>query len=282
LPDTLAGLEVVVAGELVAPHAYAFRPRGPLPLRLPVLLRPGGPALHLPMLWFALRHPSEGTILVDTGVHPDTARDLRADFGVAMGLFFRGMHPAEQTFDQQLEGLGIDPGEVKLVVMTHLHADHTGGMRLLPAAEFVCSRREWKAAHGRSPALAGVVPRHLPDESRMRLIDLDREGRPHGPFGRTFDLLGDGSIRLVATPGHTPGHMSVLLQLPERQVLLVGDAAYTVRNIREEILPFLTVDDGLYLRSLREIRAFAEREPDVPLVPFHDPDAWRELASASH
>jgi glyoxylase-like metal-dependent hydrolase (beta-lactamase superfamily II) len=94
------------------------------------------------------------------------------------------------------------------------------------------------------------------------------------------DLLGDGSIRLLSTPGHTPGHLSVLVSVPgERQVLLVGDAAYTLRNIREEILPFFTVDDERYLRSLREIRAFAEREPEVPLVPFHDPDAWRELAA---
>jgi glyoxylase-like metal-dependent hydrolase (beta-lactamase superfamily II) len=251
-----------------------------MPLRLPQLLRPGGPSIRMPMLAFALRHPREGTILVDTGVHPDTARDLRGDFGPVLGLVFRSMRPGEESFDQQLAGLGIDPAEVRLVVMTHLHADHTSGMRLLPEAEVVCSHREWKAAHGRSPALGGYVPSHLPDDSRMRLIDFEREGEPHGPFSRTVDLLGDGSIRLLSTPGHTPGHLSVLVRLPgERQALLVGDAAYTLRNIREEVLSFFTVDDKLYLRSLREIRAFAEREPEVPLVPSHDPDAWRELAT---
>jgi N-acyl homoserine lactone hydrolase len=275
-----SAIEVVRSGELTAPHAYAFRPPGPLPLRLPRLLRPGGRILRMPMLWFVLRHPAEGTVLVDTGVHPETARDLRSDLGPVLGVLFRSMKPAE-TFDDQLTGLGIDAAEVRLVVMTHLHGDHTGGMRMLPNAEFVCSRREWKAAQSRSAAMNGYVRHHLPDESRVRLLDTEREGEPHGPFASTIDLLGDGSIRLLSTPGHTPGHLSVLVRLPgEDPVLLVADAAYTLRNIEEEILPFITADDDLYRRSLRELRAFAEREPDVPLVPTHDPDAWRELAAA--
>jgi N-acyl homoserine lactone hydrolase len=212
-------------------------------------------------------------------MHPDALRDLAGDYGRVLGFLFRATRPSEEAFEEQLAGLGIEPEEVELVVMTHLHADHTGGMRLLPNAEFVCARREWKAAHGRTPALGGYVPSHLPGDSRVRPIDFDREGEPYGPFSRSVDLLGDGTIRLLSTPGHTPGHMSVLVQLPHGPVLLVGDAAYTRRHIEEELLPFFTIDDKLYLRSLREIRAFAEREPDVPLVPFHDPDAWRELAA---
>src|SRR4051794_24375135 len=152
----------MVPGELVAPHAYIFRPRGPMPVRLPALVRPGGASFHMPMLAFALRHPSAGTILVDTGMHQDALRDLAADYGRVLGFLFRATRPSEESFEEQLAGLGIEPEEVELVVMTHLHADHTGGMRLLPNAEFVCGRREWKAAHGRTPALGGYVPRHLP------------------------------------------------------------------------------------------------------------------------
>ena len=101
----------------------------------------------------------------------------------------------------------------------------------------------------------------------------------NGPFTRTIDLMGDGSIRLISTPGHTPGHLSVLLDLgPGPQVLVIGDAVYTLRSLREEILPLLTVDDDAYLRSLREIKAFAESAPDATLVPTHDPAAWRDIA----
>jgi glyoxylase-like metal-dependent hydrolase (beta-lactamase superfamily II) len=71
--------------------------------------------------------------------------------------------------------------------------------------------------------------------------------------------------------------MSVLVQLEGGQVLVVGDAVYTLRSIREEILPLLTVRDELYLRSLRELKAFSEQQPKTPLVPSHDPTAWRQL-----
>jgi N-acyl homoserine lactone hydrolase len=115
----------------------------------------------------------------------------------------------------------------------------------------------------------------------MELLDLGADGEPYGPFSATIDLLGDGSVRLISTPGHTRGHMSLLVRADGgRQVLIVGDAVYTLRSMREEILPLLTTGDERYLRSLRELRAFAEEEPDAILVPTHDPDAWRALAAA--
>src|SRR5204863_705099 len=116
-----------------------------------------------------------------------------------------------------------------------------GGMRLLPTAEFVCSEEEWAAATSRRAVLNGYAQGHLPPRSRMRLVDFDRDGERHPPFARTIDLLGDGSIRLLSTPGHTRGHLSVLLRLDGgRRVLLVGDAAYTTRHIEEQLLSLLT------------------------------------------
>jgi N-acyl homoserine lactone hydrolase len=278
MSSTAVELEVMVTGEIAVPYPYVFRPRSSTLTRLPGLLRPEGKPLRMPLLAFAVRHPSAGPILIDTGLHPDAVKDLRGDYGPMLSLVFRKLRPADQTFEEQLGGLDIDPLEVRLVVMTHLHVDHTGGMRLLPEAEFVCSRREWAAATGRSPAFGGYASGHLPPASRMRLIDFDREGDSLAPFTSTIDLLGDGSIRFISTPGHTRGHLSVLLRVAGgRKVLLVGDAAYTLRSIHEEILPLLTVNDRLYRRSLREIKTYAEEEPEAILVPFHDPTAWQAL-----
>jgi glyoxylase-like metal-dependent hydrolase (beta-lactamase superfamily II) len=268
---TTVEVDVLVAGEAPSPRAYVFRPAGGNAVtRVAAALRPGAPTIPLPFLAFLVRHPTAGPIAIDTGLHPRTIENRRADYGLAMGMLFRTLKPAGPAYDEQLRALGVEPEEIELAVMTHLHVDHTGGMRLLPRAEFACARAEWEAATGPHPARGGYVPHQLPPAGRMRLLDLDGE----------HDLLGDGSIRLLPTPGHTPGHLSVLLQTGGHgQVLLVGDAAYTRRSIDEQILPLLTADEGAYRRSLAELKAFAERNPDALVIPTHDPDAWRALTA---
>jgi N-acyl homoserine lactone hydrolase len=272
-------LEAILSAEAPISEGYVFRRGGSRAGALLAAFRPGAETFDVPCLAFVLRHPGAGTILVDTGLHPDAGESLRRDFGPAMGFFFRGLRPAREPFDRQLRRLGIEPAAVGTVVMTHLHVDHTSGMRLLPNAEFVCAREEWSAATGgHIPAASGYVRAHLPPESRMRLLDFEAVGEPFGPFSRSIDLLGDGTVLLLSTPGHTAGHLSVLVSLAEgRRVLLVGDAAYTLRSIEEQILPALTADDEASRRSLAEIARFAEDDPRATVVPTHDPDAWRRI-----
>jgi N-acyl homoserine lactone hydrolase len=273
-------LDAILTATVPIPQAYVFRPASRHRLAgFAALLRPGGETIGSPCLAYAARHPDAGAILIDTGFHPDASESARKDFGPLMALLFRGLRPAALGYEQQLRELGIEPAAVERVIMTHLHVDHTSGMRLLPNAKFICSRDEWAAATAaRAAGSRGYVRHHLPTDARMELVDVAAGGELHGPFGATIDLLGDGSIRLISTPGHTPGHLSVLLRVAGgQQVLVVGDAAYTLRSVREERLPLFTADDDLYLRSLREIKAFSEQVPEAILVPTHDPTAWHEL-----
>jgi len=268
--------EAIHVGDVTAPRVWIFRAEGRGGLRTATdMLVPGDKTIVMPLLFFVVRHPSHGVVLVDTGLHPDAATNLARDYGRVTAMMFRSLRPADQTFAEQLRGAGVEPDEIETVVMTHLHADHTSGMRQLGAAAFVTSDAEWKAATSRGAVLGGYVGHHLPSPDRVRQINFDREGRSHAQFARAVDLFGDGSIRLVSTPGHTPGHLSVLLQLADEQVLLIGDAVYTLRSLREELLPLRTVDDDRYLRSLREIKAFAAAQPEARLIPTHDEDAWR-------
>lgn len=271
-------LDAILTALLPSPRGYVYPQGGNVLTRTAGVLNPAAETVELACLAYVVRHPSAGTLLIDTGLHPDAIADLRRDFGLAMGLMFARIRPAEPPYDEQLGELGVDPAGELRVLMTHLHVDHTSGMRLLPRATFVCSRAEWRAATGRSAVAKGYVGHHLPPASRVELIDFERDGEPHGPFPDTVDLLGDGAIRLISTPGHTAGHMSVLLRLSDdRQALIAGDAAYTVRAIREQILPLLTADERLYAETLQSLKAFADAEPDAIVVPSHDPDAWREL-----
>ena len=279
-PPVAVEVEVLLAGEARMPPAYVFRPARRL-TGLPGLLRPpGSETLRAPLLAWIVRHPTAGVILIDTGLHPDAARDLRGDYGPLMAAMFRSLEPAAEPFDVQLRDRGVAPEDVELTVMTHLHVDHTSGMRLLPRSAFAADAREWAAATARGATAGGYVAKHLPDVARTRVLDLPRDGEPYGPFGRTIDLLGDGSVRLISTPGHTRGHLSVLLRTEDREVLVVGDAAYTLRSIREQRLPFFTAGDERYRRSLAELKAYADAHRDATLVPTHDPDAWRAVADA--
>jgi N-acyl homoserine lactone hydrolase len=275
-------LSVIRTGEIATPYGYVFRAGGNLLSRLRAGLTVGRDALDSPCLAFVVRHPSAGVIVIDTGFHEDTRGAFHKDFGVPMSLLFKGLRPASQSFDDQLRELRVEPESVRSVVMTHLHVDHTSGMRLLPNAQFTISVREWASARGRFAAARGYVPHHFPPEERVRLVDLERAGEPFGPFRRSLDLLGDGTMRLLSTPGHTKGHLSVLLRLVGGQmVMLVGDAAYTLRSIREGLLPMFTDNDETSQRSLQELKAFTEAEPEAIVVPSHDPDAWRALDDAT-
>jgi glyoxylase-like metal-dependent hydrolase (beta-lactamase superfamily II) len=96
-----------------------------------------------------------------------------------------------------------------------------------------------------------------------------------------IDLFGDGSVRLVSTPGHTLGHQSVVLRLEGRDALLTGDAAYLRRTIDEDegVDPLLMHDEHLYRRSLKEIKRFVEREPEALVITGHDRETWPQLDS---
>jgi N-acyl homoserine lactone hydrolase len=96
-------------------------------------------------------------------------------------------------------------------------------------------------------------------------------------FGRSFDLFGDGSVRCVYTPGHTLGHLSVVVRLREREVLLTGDAIYPRQNLDEMRLPHRTADDHHYERSLRKLRRYATETPGALIVPSHDWEVWQGL-----
>ncbi|HEV7807696.1 MAG TPA: MBL fold metallo-hydrolase [Solirubrobacteraceae bacterium] len=107
--------------------------------------------------------------------------------------------------------------------------------------------------------------------------DAGPAARAHGAFERTVDLFGDGSVRLLSTPGHTLGHQSLLLALDGRELLLTADAAYTRRTIDEELVPIFFRDERLYVRSLAQLREHVQANPRAPVICGHDARRWPQL-----
>jgi len=164
-------------------------------------------------------------------------------------------------------------------VMTHLHSDHASGISEFPGATFVLSKQEWEAA-SKGRETDGYIKRQFDHAFDYRLLDFEgADADSFATFGRSFDVFGDGSVRMVFTPGHTHGHCSVILRLKDREALVVGDAAYTMRTIEQTHLPWKMADEHRFRRSLKEIQQYIEQTPEAVVIPGHDMAAWRRLDS---
>jgi N-acyl homoserine lactone hydrolase len=237
--------------------------------------------VEIPIPAFLVEHPSAGRILVDTGFHPSVAVDPKQNLGRLNARVFKPEMKASDAVPAQLRARGIEPSEIKTVIMTHLHVDHASAMSEFPGATFLFSAAEWEAAvNTPRPAFHGYIQRqfdHAFDYRTIEFEDGDDAVTSFATFGRSVDVFGDGSIRLVYTPGHTLGHVSVILRLGNREAMLVGDAAYTKHTIDTGHRPNRTADDHLFGRSLREIQIYAEQTPDALLIPGHDMGVWKTL-----
>lgn len=269
-------LHPFLTGEMASPEGFIHRPSGRF--AVPRTLASRGSRIWLPVPAFLVEHPGAGPVLIDTGLHPSVSIDPKQNFG-RLGAAFNGFRvDHDQAVAVQLRRLGIEPGDVPVVVMTHLHWDHASAVSEFPNATFVVDRREWEAATAPRGPLRGYVIGQFDYPFDWQAVDYeDSSIGSFETFGASIDLFGDGSVRLLSTPGHTHGHQSVLLRLEGREALVCADAAYTLRTINEELAPLLTADEHRFWRSLKEIRRFAERTPGLVVIPGHDPDTWPKL-----
>lgn len=284
LPGGRAGATVrlhpLLAGELLAPDVYVARPHGRARMLLGAVraLASRSRWSTLPVPAFLVEHPGAGALLIDTGLHPSVVDGARTNMGRVAPFAYRVRMTREQALTAQLERRGVIATDVRTVVMTHLHVDHASGVSELPAATFVVDGREWAAATTGGGWRHGYHARQFDHAFDWRTVDYDApEIDSFATFGQSFDLFGDGSVRLLSTPGHTRGHQSVLLRLRRREALLIGDAAYDWRTIAGTATPLMLDDEHRFRRSLSEIRRFAELTPGALLIPGHDMAAWLEL-----
>lgn len=197
---------------------------------------PGGwRAETMPVNVFLLDHP-EGLCLFDTG---QSARATESGYFPRWYPFFRlarfELGPADEA-GAQLKRLGLANEPLRWVVLSHLHTDHAGGLASLRAEQLLVSRTEWRRAVGFPGRLRGYLPQHWPAHVVPRLVDFD--AHPIGPFPASYDVAGDRSLMLVPTPGHTPGHMSMLVTAGRRRLLLAGDLCESARRL-EAVAPSL-------------------------------------------
>ena len=223
----------------------------------------------LPIYAFAIEHP-EGVIVVDTG---ENARASQPGYFPRWHPVFRfavrEFVEPEQEIGPQLLRLGIEPGDVRRVVMTHLHTDHAGGLHHFPDTEILAARAEIAYAAGLQGQLRGYPNTRWPAWFDPTPVDLKPE--PFGGFPQSLRLTKAGDVTLVPVPGHSPGQLGVLVEDGDHTVFLAGDSSYTQDLLLRGTVDGVGPDEDAQRLTHQRIRAYAGAHPTVYLV-AHDPD----------
>jgi N-acyl homoserine lactone hydrolase len=228
----------------------------------------------LPILAWLIEHP-EGLIVVDTG---ETSRVAdRGYFPWWQPYFKLGVREwvrPEDEIGAKIRALGLSPDEVRWVIMTHLHTDHAGGLSHFPASEVLVHRPEFENASGLMGKARGFLPHRWPAGFAPRQFELEPEVL--GPFPQSLPVTAAGDVRIVATHGHTRGHVSVVLEEAERSLFFAGDTSYTQGLMVDQAIDGVAPDERAARETLRRIRELARERPLVYL-PSHDPEAAARL-----
>jgi N-acyl homoserine lactone hydrolase len=193
-------------------------------------------------------------VLIDTGLNPAAIADPAAYYDRPDVFAVTTLEQDRSVAEQ------IDVDTLTKVVLTHLHWDHVGGLRPIPASvPVVVQRSEWQAGHDDAAVQRNFfLPRDYAEDGReVILIDGD------------YDLLGDGSIELLLTPGHTPGHQSIRIG----NLVLGADVTHFESGLDDHRFPMFADDHEQQGRSAERLRAM--RDAGLTVIPGHDPDILR-------
>lgn len=229
---------------------------------------------EIPVPWFLIKHP-QGNVVIDGGNAIEAAIDKRGHWGAVVDAYDPVMQVSENCVDQ-LKLVDVAPQSIRFVVQSHLHLDHTGAIGRFPKATHIVQRAEYDYAFKPHWFSAGAYIR----------ADFDRPGLNWkflgGEYTDNYDLFGDGTVRMIFTPGHSPGHQSFLITLPKSgPILLTIDAAYTMDHWENKALPGLVVSSAQAADSVAKLRKLAA-DTGAMVVTGHDPVTWEGFRKAPH
>lgn len=275
----------VLAVSVISSGTVQIHPEQPLRTRKPLywwLLTSRTWTPPLPINVYLIEH-SKGLILFDTGQDRASVTDGSYFPGGVTGFLYdrlaRFQIGDEDTLTAQLATLGYSPGDVGTVILSHLHQDHIGGLAELKDADLLVSAAEWGELSKAVPELRGFLRKHieLPGLDWNQLEFEPMRDTSLAPFAEGFDVMTDGSLVLLPTPGHTAGSMSLLIRRGARPpLLLVGDLTYGADILERRQVPGVGKRRGL-LGSTDKVLALKKEMPGLVVLPAHDPTAARRL-----
>lgn len=238
---------------------------GWLEMSLKAMLAGAEGRIRVPVPCYLIEHP-KGRVLFDSGLNLQVQTDPFARLG-KIAKYYAISFEKGTDIAARLNAMGIGVEDIDYLVNSHLHFDHAGGNDALPDCRMVVQRREWDAAN--DPDLAAKVGFMKQDFDHGHDLVL-----PDGEH----DIFGDGSVVCIPTYGHTPGHQSLKVRLPEGDVILTGDACYLRRTLEEMRLPMILHDADEMRRSLQKLKELQQR--GARIFYGHDPEFWAGVPQA--
>jgi glyoxylase-like metal-dependent hydrolase (beta-lactamase superfamily II) len=236
----------------------------------------------LPINVYVIEH-ARALILFDTGQDRASVTDPAYFPGGVTGLLYQRLARFDigenDTLTAQLAALGYTPADVDTAIVSHLHEDHIGGLRELRGTELLVSPAELEEMDKPAPELRGFLRKHIQIPGlNWRKVSMKPTSDPAlAPFTESLDVMGDGSLMVLSTPGHTAGSMSLLVRRTGRPpLLLAGDLTYGEEILMRGKVPGVGNRRGL-AESSRKVLALAEQQPGLVVLPAHDPTAAQRL-----
>jgi N-acyl homoserine lactone hydrolase len=230
-----------------------------------------GEPYEVPVPFFLITHP-RGNVLYDGGNALEVAQDPRAHWGEVVEAYEPVMTEDDFVVNK-LQAMDVDPASIRYVIQSHLHLDHSGAIGHFPNAEYVVQRRELEYAY--TPDWFQKPAYIRPDFDRdVSWLFLD------GEHDDGYDLFGDGTVKTLFTPGHAPGHTSIIVTLEESgPMMLTADACYTMDHYNNVALPGLIHSAADCASSVQKIHRAIDAL-GATLVTGHDPDEWPKFKKA--
>ncbi len=240
------------------------------------LLTPKKDWIWLPVSAYLIEHP-KGLILFDTGwnrtMSPDGILDKKAEIrSLGSRLLYmvnQGEIAKGEAVDEQLSALGLSDKDLDYVVLSHLDCDHANGLKLVENAKnIMVSRAEMDFATEKNPICMIRYQKCWWNGVPMTLFDWNSE---KGPFKRSFDLFGDGSVMLINIPGHCDGLCAMKITNSDGKfVLLYADGGYGTKSWKEMIVSGIAVNREQQYKSLEWIREQSLDANCIESIATHD------------
>ena len=231
--------------------------------------------IWLPVSVYLIEHP-KGLILVDTGWHrdmsPEGVYDKAAQIkSLGSRILYnvnQGQIPLGQAVDEQLEAMGIKPADLDYVLLTHLDCDHANGLRAVKDAKHIIVAQEELDCARKN----GFIRYKKKWWEGVDLQTIEWNGT-EGPAQKSFDLFGDGSIKMINIPGHCDGLCAVKITREDgKYVLLFSDGGYATKSWKEMITSGVSLDKEMQRKSLQWIREQSMDANCIESLATHDTD----------